>query len=96
MIKFTQTRLDWDNLKYGERMLKAGNDGYKSVYHDMDMDEYVLLSTLTQEELEKQFPAEVLMEIFEELENVDNKTTQQYTTSSGEIVELYWEIDKFS
>jgi outer membrane protein assembly factor BamB len=97
MIKFTRTRLDWDSISFGERMLKAGSDGYKSIIHelDADLDGYVLISTGSYKKL-RDFTQEDLENIWNELETLGEKESKTFEVSSGEIVELYWEIDRFS
>lgn len=95
MIKFTQTRHDWNSLDLAKRMLKAGKEGYQSLFHDIDFDDYILLSTATSEELKK-FSGEELISIFEELETLGEKESKKFKVRNGEIVELYWEIDRFS
>lgn len=93
---FTRTRIDWDTISFGERMLKAGNDGYRSMYHDSEWDGYILISTATQKELEDNYTTEDLEKIWEELETLGEKESKTFEVSSGKIVGLYWEIDRFS
>ncbi|MDF2533940.1 MAG: hypothetical protein K0R18_97 [Bacillales bacterium] len=95
MIRFTQTRYDMDPLSFGARMLRAGVDGYKSISYDIEWDNYVLLSTATPKEIETYTEKEMLS-IFEELETLGEKESKEFILSSGEVVELYWEIDCFS
>lgn len=96
MITFTQSRRDWNDLELAQRMLRAGSDGYKSLHHDMDWDEYILLSTATREQLKRNYTEEDLQFIFEELETLGEKQSKEVKVSSGETVLLYWEIDRFS
>lgn len=96
MITFTQSRRDWNDLEFAQRMLRAGSDGYKSVYHELDFDDYVLLSTATSKQLKENYTESDLQFIFEELETIGEKQSKEVKVSSGEIVMLYWEIDRFS
>lgn len=96
MIKFTQTRRDWNDMKFAARMLRAGVDGYKSMHHDIEWDDYILLSTATEEQLRGNYTTQDLLNIFEKLENVPHKSSKEFRVGSGETVELYWEIDRFS
>lgn len=77
-------------------MLRAGVDGYRSLHHDKEWDDYMLLSSATPNELKGNYTEEDLQNIFEELETIGEKEAKEFTVSSGETVLLYWEIDRFS
>lgn len=96
MIKFTRTRVDWNHIEFGQRMLKAGKEGYQSIYHDLDWDDYALISTATPKQLRGNYTQEDLENIWEELETLGEKESKTFKISNGEVVELYWEIDRFS
>jgi hypothetical protein len=96
MIKFTQARRDWKDIDFAQQMMRAGADGYKSIHHQEDWDDYVVLSTATSKEFKENYTVQDLNNIFEKLESVGEKNTEEFTLISGEKVLLYWEIDRYS